>query len=452
MSLFVDAMESAAKRARKEETSALLGAVLLIGNVGDTLLKFIEHKDIQFVLRVARDVGRCRHLAMTAVYVQGFTFKTIHPMFAKDRSIAEKAIKCFQGGIEEEEALWRSIHPKFTSDPVFAGCSCGFALDFLYPNMISHAMREDQTFIINFIQSIKNTEDASYEFHKYLDLVPDDMMANRAVALLCAQKGLWSFGKRERLWTTDKEIISAFLQHGCRGCREDLCDEVAVMARTLDDSFSFVRKQIKENPVCAPILTPSITSLAEFQEIFDIIVSHNTSILMYFDRVRFVRNSVHPSLWNRVWRQLVRADLLSMNFIELDDINDHNPADIQLVVDVAIRKSFLCFHFQSSSLQNSEHVAAAVFAARGRLIENTKWLDTKSMALIAVQQDGRALRHVSCRLRSDFDVIRAAVHQTWLALAWVIWDCHLSGFYNIREEVHREALSQHPDARLLIEL
>lgn len=444
-------MESRAKRARKEEAAALLEAVLLIGNVGETLLKFIEHKDVQSVLRVARDVGRCRHLAMAAVYVEGFTFSTIHPMFAKDRSIAEKAIECFRGGIEKQEALWMSIHPMFTSDPVFAGCSCGSALDFLYPKMISHTMREDQTFIINFIQSIENTEVASYDFDKYLDLVPDDMMANRAVALLCAQKGLWSFGKRERLWTTDKEIISAFLQHGNRGCREDLCNEVAVMARTLDDGFSFVRKQIKENPGCAPTLTPIITSLAEFQEIFDIIVSHNTSnFLGYFERVRFIRDSIHPSLWNRVWRQLVRADLLSMNFIKLDDINDHNPADIQLVVDKV--SSDLIYCFESSSIQYSERVAAAVFAARGRLIANTIWLDTKSMALIAVQQDGRALRHVSSLLRSDFDVIRAAVQQTWLALAWVIWDCHLPDFYNIREEVRREALSQHPDARLLIDM
>ncbi len=76
-------------------------------------------------------------------------------------------------------------------------------------------------------------------------------------------------------------------------------------------------------------------------------------------------------------------------------------------------------------IQHLEYVARVVFSRNGLQIRESPFVNTKSFALIAVRQNGLALRWVSDRLQSDVDVAMVAVQQNWLALAWVLWHKHL---------------------------
>ena len=68
-----------------------------------------------------------------------------------------------------------------------------------------------------------------------------------------------------------------------------------------------------------------------------------------------------------------------------------------------------------------EFVAEVVFSHDGLQIRNSPLVDQKPFALIAVRQNGLALRWVSDRLQSDVDVAMVAVQQNGLVLAWVRW-------------------------------
>ncbi len=67
-----------------------------------------------------------------------------------------------------------------------------------------------------------------------------------------------------------------------------------------------------------------------------------------------------------------------------------------------------------------EYIARVVFSRNGLQIRESHFVN-KSSALIAVRQNGLALKYVSGRLQSDVDVAMVAVQQNGLALAWVRW-------------------------------
>ena len=62
-----------------------------------------------------------------------------------------------------------------------------------------------------------------------------------------------------------------------------------------------------------------------------------------------------------------------------------------------------------------------VFERDGLQIRDSPFVDIIEFALIAVQQNGLALRWVSERLQSNLGVALWAVRQNGLALAWVRW-------------------------------
>ena len=62
-----------------------------------------------------------------------------------------------------------------------------------------------------------------------------------------------------------------------------------------------------------------------------------------------------------------------------------------------------------------------VFSHDGLQIRNSPFVDNKQFVLIAVQQDGIALKYVSSRLQADLDVVLRAVNQNGLAIAWAHW-------------------------------
>jgi hypothetical protein len=72
-------------------------------------------------------------------------------------------------------------------------------------------------------------------------------------------------------------------------------------------------------------------------------------------------------------------------------------------------------------IQRLEYVARVVFSRDGLQIRESPFVDDKSLVLIAVKQNGLALRWVSDQLQFDLDVAMVAVRQNGLALAWVRW-------------------------------
>jgi len=63
-------------------------------------------------------------------------------------------------------------------------------------------------------------------------------------------------------------------------------------------------------------------------------------------------------------------------------------------------------------------VAQVVFSLDGRLIRNSPFIQDEEMALLAVRQNGMALKWLHQNLRTNSEILMTAVRQNGLALAW----------------------------------
>ncbi len=73
----------------------------------------------------------------------------------------------------------------------------------------------------------------------------------------------------------------------------------------------------------------------------------------------------------------------------------------------------------SRHIKSLEYVARLTFSHDGLQIRNSPYVGNKQFALIAVRQNGLALKYVSSRLQADDGVVLRAVRQNGVALAWV---------------------------------
>ena len=94
------------------------------------------------------------------------------------------------------------------------------------------------------------------------------------------------------------------------------------------------------------------------------------------------------------------------------------PSDEPLLTRV-FRENPKLYSGCSHNIRRLEYVARVAFSHDGLQIPGSSFIDNKQFALLAVQQNGLALKHVSSQLQGDIDVVTRAVQQNGLALAWV---------------------------------
>lgn len=75
--------------------------------------------------------------------------------------------------------------------------------------------------------------------------------------------------------------------------------------------------------------------------------------------------------------------------------------------------------FRKTMFANARWAAKVVLSVAGLEIRQTPWISDRELALLAVNNDGRALKYLYRRLAADPQVALAAVKQHWAALAWV---------------------------------
>ena len=80
-----------------------------------------------------------------------------------------------------------------------------------------------------------------------------------------------------------------------------------------------------------------------------------------------------------------------------------------------------CVQLLLEKIQSLDYVARVTFFHKGLQIRNSPFVDNRQFALIAVRQNGLALKYVSDRLRADDGVVLQALQQNGLALAWACY-------------------------------
>ena len=136
------------------------------------------------------------------------------------------------------------------------------------------------------------------------------------------------------------------------------------------------------------------------------------------------------------WRAALRREPRIVQ--EIDEWCDLEISDQPLLTRV-FRENPKLYTGCQNYIRNLEFVAEVVFSHDGLQIRDSPFVDNIVFALIAVRQNGLALRWVSTRLQTNLVVMSRAVAQNGMALAWV--RC-------ADAEVNQAAIRQNPAAAI----
>lgn len=401
-----------------------------IADVGPIIVECLGTEVVDF-LRCSRSLSTDRRLATAAVQIEGFTFALVHPMFAEDGALVQKAAELFQGGKEEAAALWGSLGPGVRKDVALVGRCCGRLLDFWFPGdfVPPEVYRRDE-FIRNFVEGIVDVDTAHGLMDIYVEILPQGLFReDRLFALAAAKKGLWPFGLEQQSmhWTDDEEIMSAMLQSS-RYLNGSFILEMKVSCMVLKapswGGREGVLHLVQKYPPSAAVLLQGFEILDEklVDQVVQAASEFNGRTTGAWNQIRLGSESFRPHVWASVWRRLLRAGVLNVHSLHVGLVEAAcaRPdrlweSDLNLLVKVVSKSCFGA----ANRLLSVRDVARKVFQTRGLAIRSSIWTADKEMALIAVRQDGRALKVLSDDLKADADVVLAAIAQNWFAAAWV---------------------------------
>lgn len=367
------------------------------------VIDFLDYDD-NAILAVCRAFSHDHMLLSALMKKERFTFRYVHPAFRQDKSIVREAILAFSGISQDFERLWRSVY--FQDDVDLLSFSCAKLQTFAY-KLVPDRIRENVAFVMGIVQY---ADDAS-SMARWCDddggsatWIPDILLeADRDFALHCAEKGVSPFGTESDLWIDDIVIVEAYMLSV-----DTTLIPCAVCEALLDRRRDFMHDFADRYPYrAAENFFPYMT---KFDDVEGFLRRH------FSDDIKASQldgNLFHENVWPFVWRRIVRCNTLTVVQVDPRCINE---TDKGWIGDIFRRHPAL---FRRSRLQNAEWLADIVLPISGVQICKTRWVQHKRLALLAVRQDGRALKFLCERLRYDHNIVLAAVLQTWAALAWV---------------------------------
>lgn len=271
---------------------------------------------------------------------------------------------------------------------------------------------------------------------RVVDYIPDGILAsNRELALACARKGFRPFGSKFLLHVDDEEVIATYLRVQHRLPQD-------VVPALMQSAAWFTEGWILDMCSSWPETAPFMLEIASNSDVQAKILEAIPDDMVY---KTLDENIGIDETFNRLWRRALQRD---PNVIRLvGDWCDLRPEDEGLLT------RFFSAHPQLYSqshycLRRLRYVARAVFSRDGRQIRDSRFIRDKEMALIAVQQNGMALKWLHEDLRKDSVILMAAVRQNGLALAWAWGHSYL---VCRTDPVTQAAIEQNPGAAAFID-
>lgn len=253
---------------------------------------------------------------------------------------------------------------------------------------------------------IEHVEPIEGDWHENIIVryIPDCILANnRDLALACAKKGLAPFGSKRQLYIDDEEIITRFLiaHHWLPPDIVSSCRKNAWV--TQDWLLDMCRHW--------PNTASTLLELAASSEVQAVIFESVPDALVYSTLLCVDSHDIIDRFWRHALQRDPDAIRIVGHWCTL------HPSDEVLLTRFFSRYPHL-YSRSHDCIRRLRYVAQVVFSLDGRLIRNSPFIQDEEMALLAVRQNGMALKWLHQSLRTNNEILMTAVRQNGLALAW----------------------------------
>jgi hypothetical protein len=268
-------------------------------------------------------------------------------------------------------------------------------------------MRVEPAFVralVNYTETFDPKEDESLPLSNQR-YIPDEMLSeDRELAMDCARKGINPFGSENQLYVHDQEIAEAFLKT-CQFYPHVVYEKISASPW---HNREWVLRMCRDAPRAAWFLLEKANGDLQL-EIIEAVPRD------YVYRT-FIGNSRDAD--PRIWRAAVRRE---PRVIQLVGSHCRVLRSDKPLLTRVFRENPKLYWSCHEHIKSLTYVAVTVFERDGLQIRDSPFVDKIHIAMIALQQNGLALRWVSERLQSNLAASLWAVRQNGLALAWVRW-------------------------------
>ena len=393
---------------------------VLQSDLASVLMQYLDTSHAQ-LLEIARPPRSSQTFAMAVTTQHSFNLFKFAEHLRGD-VLCRRAVEHTRGSESHFDRLWASIPENIiTTDFLAFACVLHDSMAYKY---VPLAVRDDSTFVHALVNHAKTFE-AESDICPLVPAkwIPDAMLADREFAMACAEKGVWPFGSENQLYLYDQEIVEQYLKTR-QNCDPDVYAEIRVAPWCGRD---WVLHMCRDAPETAKFLLSQTYGTLQVEIIETIPIDY------VYETFSNDGVNVHHRL--QTWRIAVRREPRVLNMLGVWCVL--LPSDESLLIR-AFRENPIVYSSCSSYIKSLDYVARVTFSHGGLQIRNSPYLDNKQFALIAVRQNGLALKYLSLRLRLDNDVVLQAVQQNGLALAWA--------WHSYAPNLIRAAIQQNPAA------
>ena len=321
----------------------------------------------------------------------------INPHLFGDRNIWSLALKSAWCGDDGYAEVWRRTPHTFTEDLEFVVEICR---DFLF-KAYEHIPRETRR-SRRFVEMLESQLKSAFGENNDPDTSLTDMK--------------WP------TWITDQKSVETYLTTRT-GDWECIPDKFVCIALEHPENQSWCTFEWASRMCCiVPPLAMHVISCscAEREE-------EDKALL----RIKSVREIMNISVMDagtrtRLWKTLV-------HIVPFDVLSELKKSDVKPEEEdflISVFENYPKLYCKAAKhIQYRREVAKTAFCRSGMQIKDSIWNDDKELALLAVKQNGLALKYVSDRLCNDKEVQKAAVQQNGLALAHVPYGGPFGGHY-----------------------
>jgi hypothetical protein len=384
------------------------------------------------LLEMASSLRRSYDFAWAVSGECDFHFFQFTPDICQDDALVRRAIRCIDANIDR---LWSSIPMTFKMDVDFLSFAC--VENCLLYLKLPQEVRRNKNFVerlMNYVDTVKRKKDST----KATPQLPSPP----SLVGVCDGDIDWPS------WITNQEIVETYMITSTEWI-DSYCEAemfICIILENPDNQSWCTHKWALDMCSRQPRLATWVLNCMEPPFLN---LSKETSILSICQvrqNAGVVIGSLEKDVLGRVWHLVI--DLCPYDILTNLRQCDVHEEDATLLTSTFRNKPKL-FSISAKHIQRLPYVARETFSRCGLQIKNSVWIDNKDFVMLAVCNNGLALRHVSDRLRRDVDVQMAAVRQNGFALAYVPYDVtHMGGY---RRYVLETAVQQNSAAAVFDE-
>jgi hypothetical protein len=323
----------------------------------------------------------------------------------RDDIFCRRMLVSMYGNEMHYKRLWTSI-PETIKTTDFLAFACAHAQSWTY-KYVPATTRADPVFIRALVRYVSydpkvDRDGPPLEDQRY---IPDTLLSeDREFALDCARKGINPLGSENQLYVHDQEIVEEYLKM-CYYLKHDVYEKIRTSPW---HNREWVLHMCRVLPATAAFL-------------LEVNVDLQLQIIEAVPRdyvLRTFQGGTHATD-QRIWRAAVRREPRVIQLVGswCQVLRSDKP-----LLTRAFRENPKMYWRCHQHIQSLAYVAVTVFSRDGLQIRDSPFVDKIQFVMIALQQNGLALRWVSERLQSNIGAALWAVRQNGLALAWVRWN------------------------------